>query len=442
VGDRYVLHLGGFLRESIGLLRLHQRLVSGALVAVLFLGLSMTPLKSAQAFCTCNYPSCVDDIVAFVQTEVHITTEFDDHRQDFFVGELFEDNWRAAMQSQTAQLDAYTLMKLFTWGAFLDAKEQLERQRLFQQLTARAFKDYQPSHEMCSIGTLWNGLSAADRNTEMTAIILSKRSEDRHLGNRNSAGSGGQKLERSSRFEQFGRVYCNSHNNNNDGLDGVCPGSTGTERLNRDIDYTWMVEEERTKDDFNLPDTTGTNDDDEDFIALASNLYGHDIMETSRSAALAYDRNDQQYIYQRAAVAKRSVAENSFYNISAMRGFGSANADQAGAYSAQFLEQLGYTPDDAVKLLGEKPSYFARMEMLNKTIYQRPEFYTNLYTQPANIDRVGASIRAVNTIQEMDSFDSSLRSEAALAVLLELRIEALQRAAQNRQNESQGTDRK
>lgn len=435
-----MLHSSGFLVKRHGVSRSRRCRVLGVLVFV-FCAL-ITPIESAWAFCTCNYPSCLSDALEAAQTTIHISTEFNDHRQDFFIGDLFSDNWKAAMQAQSSQLDSYTMMKLFAWGAFLDAKEQLERQRLFQQLKARAFKDYQPSHEMCSVGTLWNGLSAADRNTEMTAIILSKRSEDRQLGNKNSAGAGGQKLERESRFNQFGQVYCNSHNNNNDGLDGVCPNSASTKRINRDVDYAWMVEEERTKDDFNLPDTTGSNDDDEDFIALASNLYGHDIMETSRSAALASERNDQQYLYQRAAIAKRSVAENSFNNISAMRGFGSANANQTGTYSEKFLEQLGYSQADAVKFLGRKPSYFARMEMLNKIIYQRPEFYTNLYTQPANIDRMGASIRAINTIQEMDSFDSSLRSEAALAVLLELRIEALQRAAQDRQNESQGTDRK
>jgi hypothetical protein len=64
--------------------------------------------------------------------------------------------------------------------------------------------------------------------------------------------------------------------------------------------------------------------------------------------------------------------------------------------------------------------------MLTKKVYQQPEFYTNLYDAPANVERKSAAIHAIKLIQDMDKFNSVLRSEQNLSVLLELYLEEMQ----------------
>jgi len=59
------------------------------------------------------------------------------------------------------------------------------------------------------------------------------------------------------------------------------------------------------------------------------------------------------------------------------------------------------------------------MEVLTKDIYQNPVFFTELYDKPANVTRKGATIRALNLMQERDLYESQLRTEAVLAVMLE-----------------------
>ena len=71
------------------------------------------------------------------------------------------------------------------------------------------------------------------------------------------------------------------------------------------------------------------------------------------------------------------------------------------------------------------------MELLNKKIYQRPEFYTNLYDKPANVDRMRAAMRSVGLMQKWDMFNSRLRSEMLLSVAAELELAKEQERVQN-----------
>jgi hypothetical protein len=95
------------------------------------------------------------------------------------------------------------------------------------------------------------------------------------------------------------------------------------------------------------------------------------------------------------------------------------------------LRQLGVSSAEARTILGEYPSYHAVMELLTKKIYQDPNFYTNLYDKPANVDRIGASMRAIGVMQDMDMFRSRLRNEMFLSQVLELEVDAEQVRVQN-----------
>ena len=140
----------------------------------------------------------------------------------------------------------------------------------------------------------------------------------------------------------------------------------------------------------------------------------------------------------RQILAKRSVAENSFNEIVGMKAEGSGIASNARGYMEVVYDNLGIgDPSDILNndvetLLGEYPSYHAQMEVLTKKLYQRPEFYTNLYDKPVNVERKGASLRAIGLMQNMDRFKSQLRSEAILSVLLEVELLKMQEDLQKR----------
>ncbi len=140
----------------------------------------------------------------------------------------------------------------------------------------------------------------------------------------------------------------------------------------------------------------------------------------------------------RAVLAKRSVAENSFNAITSMKASGT---DASREYLEVVLEELGaskdgkttYNVSEINRLLGIDaegkkiaPSYYAQMEILTKKIYQNPDFYTNLYDKPANVDRKHVAMQAIGLMQKFDLYKSYLRTEANISVLLELAVQDLQ----------------
>ena len=78
------------------------------------------------------------------------------------------------------------------------------------------------------------------------------------------------------------------------------------------------------------------------------------------------------------------------------------------------------------------------MEVLTKKVYQKPDFYTNLYDTPANVDRKEVAMQAIGLMQKFDIFKSYLRNEASLSVLLEMEVVTLQNEVENEINQMTG----
>jgi len=237
------------------------------------------------------------------------------------------------------------------------------------------------------------------------------------------------------------------------GIGGVDP-----QRFNKDIDYARTLDFPWTLD-VNLMDEAETpTADEEDVFALASNLYSREVFRRPTGDELAEESGNEQalsdvqraYMDARAVLAKRSVAENSYNALVGMKSSGTAG-------SRDFLEalllELGIDDEEEVvrthlgnsddddglnkypkvmqtqldALLGENPSYYAQMEVLTKKIYQNPDFYTNLYDKPANVERKGVALQAIGLMQKFDLLKSNLRNEASQSVLLELAIIDIQK---------------
>ena len=357
-----------------------------------------------------------------------------------------------AFMMMTEQFVHVAMMQTFMIGSMLDAKMSLEAQAVFQKLHAKAHQDYHPSHSMCVIGTNMRSLAQAENNYEFTTYVLSQRSIDRQMGNMYAAAARGQFQDHCMRLRQFRRYYCYRHDNN-DQMDYICDpvasnpeiGGIGdiayeecipdsfdvTEIIqNKDISYARTIDSTNTLDiDFYTPAGGVATDDERDVFALASNLYSHDIMYRIPETALRMRDTQAELTDMRSVIAKRSVAEHSFNTIVGMK---AQSKDEALTLSQPYmlliLESLGlgganpFAAEEIAMYLGERPSYYAQMELLTKRIFQSPDFFVNLYDEPTNVERMGVSLQAIGLMQDFDTWNSYLRTEALLSVILELEL--------------------
>ena len=366
------------------------------------------------------------------QTISHINTEFINHRE-WLVKVFFEQHILPAMMLFAEQITAMAMHQVMIIGTFLDAKHQLETQRLFQQLTAEAHKDYHPSEGMCTFGTAARSLAASDRNTDLVAAMLSQRGQQRELLSGDNLAANGQTSDYLSRIAQFRGIYCNL-NDNAGKLNELCPApSPDLGRTDNDISYTNMVDSPLTlkldPTDEGDPDHSANQHlqtvsaDEEDIMALAANLYAHKVAPTVAATFLAdkdgnpVEEGVQNYQNVRSIAAKRSVARNSFVAIAAMKAQGEKEVQP---YLYAIMKEMGLQDEEEItKYLGERPSYYAQMEVLTKKLYQNPIFYTELYDKPANVSRKAVAMQAIELMQRRDMYRSVLRSEATLSVMLE-----------------------
>ncbi len=435
-----------FLKKCFGFKVILVSLLLSVFVISATITITTNP-KQAEAICcsdccTCTVSTVPTDLVNWVQDlitiNLHIWLQMLFHRLMWVDWTLFQAYILPMFMQMGSQLSAVGTHQVMAIGMFFDAQEQMETQRLLQQLHARANKDYQPSRGMCEFGTRIQSLASSERIGEANLRILSERSTDRFLGNKDTSAAGGTAGDVTVRLDQFQSVYCDSRNNNNS-LAYICPevalsatpapDDTVIERFNRDIDYQKTIENTLTIDfDLSAGGTPSTGD--EDVLAMANNLYGFDAFDRADPAALQNLPDDElssaqeAYLAMRAVVAKTKVAENSFNALVAMKG---AGTDGSREFIDAYLQELGVPAAEIDQFLGENPSYHAQMEILTKTAYQSPLFYTNLYDKPANVKRKEVAMQAIGLIQKFDLLKSYLRTEASLSILLELSVQQLQR---------------
>ncbi len=373
-------------------------------------------------------------VTDWIEINLHIWLNMFLHRLMWFDWTYWQGYMLPAFQQMGTQLAAVGTQQVMAIGMMIDAKEQLEAQRLLQQLHAKANKDYTPSYGMCEFGTRMKSLASTERKGEMNSLILSERSLDRMFGNTATGATGGIKSDVTIRFEKFQEEFCNQKDNNNS-LDFICPSMANPtqaerSRLNKDIDFQRTVMHPMTIN-FDLTNGGVASEGDEEVIALSNNLYGFETFNRVDAKAIQNRNAGDQlsdiqtgYLAARAVVAKTSVAENSFNALMALKGEGTIGSRQ---FLESYLEELGVPPTEVRNYLGENPSYYAQMEILTKTAYQSPTFYTNLYDKPVNVERKNTAMQAIGLIQKFDLLKSYLRTEASLSILLELSVNQLQR---------------
>jgi hypothetical protein len=438
---------------------LHKKIATAALAAALAAGLLLAAAPAARATecpCTCvqQQHEQTRGLIrqSHYQTRKFIKDQFQAH-EVWFLDTFFRGYILPAMMMMTEQLTANGMHQMLITGTFFDAKQQLETQRTMQEMTVEAYRKYQPSVELCAIGTMTRSLAAAEPNSQVTASVLAKRSIERQLGFVRQSSDTGPVDDRKARLEQFIRNYCDPRDNKG-ALEAMCPGGAPIKRRNKDINYTRTIDQVRTFDidftDASSAVASAPTEDEEDVMALATNLYGTEVSRRIPLATMNVVASNDEYAELRSIIARRAVAESSFNAIVGMKAKSLADKDgktRAAPYMKLLLRELfekgtsggvtadsggGITDDEYKALLGDNPSYYAQMEVLTQRIFQDPRFFTSLYDKPANIERKNVALQAIDLMLDRDQFKSDLRSEAMLSVILEGELNKYARGVRDR----------
>lgn len=341
--------------------------------------------------------------------------------QEQALNDALNDNWLPTFPEMSDQFSAVTMHQIFGIGAILDAKHQLETQRLLGQLRAEAHKNYRGSEQVCRYGTNVRSLAATEELGRVNKRMLSQVLQQRLTLRSGSTGERGRYYDQRNRFDQFRRIYCDpAENGGTFGMGTqtrICTDAAGGPRVNNDIDFTRLVDTRLTLN-VNFTDNNLTNDE-QDILALARNLYSHDLLDYKPDDVLNRQGNDVNILHMRSLHALRSVAHNSFSEIVGMKSAGSGTVS---TFMNEMIEELGIPQADVATYLGANPSYFAQMEVLTRKMYQNPTFYTNLYTSPENLKRTGVALQALQLMHDRDRYEASLRREMLLSTILEMKI--------------------
>ncbi len=326
--------------------------------------------------------------------------------------------WVTSMMMMANQLSATMISQIQMIGMMLDAKHQMETQRIFQELTARAHKDYQPSEQMCTFGTFTLDLAVSERFMDQVKQVVVKKIMQRELGEASSAG-GSTVSDKATRLNHFIKRFCNPRDNA-EGLTYLCPTAAPANMRNADINYSTTIDQNLSLD-VNFMDETLT-DDEEKVFALIDNLFAHESMPRMPLTSVAKQKVQYQYFNMRSIMAMRGIARNSVATIVALKSSTPNDVENAAPYMRALLTDFGLTPAQIQDYLGENPSYDARMALLTKTIFQAPSFMQSLNTSPANLERIRVAIAAIKLMQDRDIQEAFQRREILLSMVLELRL--------------------
>lgn len=344
--------------------------------------------------------------------------------------EDIENNYVQGLKDMTKELTAIGMQSITIIGQFFDAEQQMDMQQTQQKLVAEAHKEYHPNEQMCRFGTFIRSVARTEEKGKIDKQYINAALMQAYANRSDAVTFSGAEIDLKSRIATFKTTYCDIGDNNGSkevadkseysGLLGMCgedAKSNDKERINKDIDYARTVANKRTLDiDFSKP---ASSPDEQDILALGRHLYWPRPFESKKADQIK--RSPTQYQEIRRISAIQNVAHNSYANIVALKSSSErGNAEKSGwNFMKAMFRDLGIPDKEIHQILGDYPSYDAQMEVLTKKIYQNPEFFTNLYDKPENVRRVGTSMRAIKLMQARDQFNSALRREMVLSMLIE-----------------------
>lgn len=338
--------------------------------------------------------------------------------------------WVAGLQLMAEQFSATMMAQVQAIGQFFDAKHQLETQRLMQQKTAEAHKDYHPSVQMCEIGTFVRDLANSEERARLTQIALNKMMMDRAFAS-GEAKNFAVGSDVDTRVSAYQDKFCDETDNMNNN-ENLCRQTSDKAQVNADINFTQLIDAPLTISVDLLDGTTVPAE--ENLFSFLEYIFMHDPYPWVNRDKTVLAPFIEPYFEMRSLMSMRSVAQNSFSEIIAQKvegpkGSGNTNAP----FLKALMEEIGIERTEIEDLIGENPSYYAQMEVLTKKIYQHPEFVANLYDKPANVKRMIAAMTAIKIMQDRDIHDALMRREMLLSMILEMNLRYRQQDMMNRE---------
>lgn len=356
-----------------------------------------------------------------------------DHLQQ--VAQEVEDNWITGFQLMLKENTTVAQQQTQILGGFKDAETQIRTQRLLNKMLTEAHKDYQPSEQMCSFGSYIRSTAESENKGRWKKRALNAHFLERLTNTEDGLTSEGPSSDEPSRLDQFITTFCDPADNNGS-LSVMCAhaggvGAVDPTDMNADINYPLTVHG-RNWIGGNYVDGALTPDERR-IYALSKNLYFPTVFEDADHQLLPQRNNYQAYQSARSHLAIRAMAYNTFATQVGLRSYGSEDlaGDSGQAYMKATLVNMGYDPGHAENTMGGLPSsYNSLMNFKTKTMVQDPNFYTNLYDKPANVERMSASLDAYGLMQKRDMYDVQLRREMLFSLLVEVAIKAEMENAQ------------
>jgi hypothetical protein len=376
------------------------------------------PIFSPPLYAPCNNCCSVpDDILEEIVSGDHHEFMTED------LGETIAGHLRQMANQISAGLSAQTS----SLGTFLNAQNQQDALLSLQKKQFARHQDQRVGDGLCRFPSLSNGLLRSDKLSALHQIALSEYSLDRQFFSLDPAIQGQQRTQkqnlirnsqndRAERWRQYTQKFCDRADGD-EALKSVCRSNNDTLQ-NADISFGRSFWAQPTLDV--TLDETGANrtatPDQETLFALQKNLYANELLTTDLNQSL---RTPENMAHLRGVLAKRSIAENSFHALASQRIQGS---DKITASSLALLQELGVPTQEAQKLLTNRPSYNAQMEVLTRKLYQTPRFYENLLTTRADQTRQQTAMKSIELMQGRDVYRSLERSEMLLALLVEMKL--------------------
>ncbi len=389
---------------------------------------TLTPTKQAQARCCycCIEPAQQAMHAALIGLVIAAqNAEFKTLRDTL----LSQTWWHAGVaplaKRATRELVTNGWSLVASFGAMLDGKLINDRILDMQVLSAKSAQRHMPSKAMCKFASLSKSMAQADQRAKMVHDVLGEFSLRRVLGQAETIGATETK-DIAGRLRATLENHCGPNEFGGE-VTAICPigpGSpTTTPYTAKDINFTNAID---------VPDTInigldsaiiGINTEDEtaNVMAMKTMLYNHQAAPRIGKKDLQNNYSGQQsrYLDWRGTVAKRTVAENSFDAIIGMKAASGVAVKEE--YKLQ-LESLGMSAAESEAIAKTAPSYWAQMEHLTKKLYQNTNFFVNLYDGPDNVLRQSASMDAISLMQMRDYYNSLIRSEMALSILLDTEV--------------------
>ncbi len=348
----------------------------------------------------------------------HISGLFEEQKK-FVVDEFYMGHVVPAMQDMTRELESNGQMFTVDLAKMMDADNFVEATQAKAEMRADIHMEFQPSDELCKIGTLTRDLAAAESKARYATLMLAESFTKRQGYEAGSVSADGPDADVKARHQQRQTTFCNPHFNN--GRNQDVEGCTETDPKYRgaDVNFTQTIWSPLTIpiETLTSGETTIEQEAVEAFINHLVPVLPGQVPDGDSTAGKEREMDQQ------SLSAKFSVATSVLAHLAGMKASGTGNG-------AEFLRAVYAAmgiPDGNTEQLGENPSYYAIMEVLTSALPKDPSLYLNLGGSPENATRMMVAMQAIMLMLSRDMYKTDLQISAVLAVLLATELDSLQR---------------